>query len=185
MNERKKILFICHGNICRSPMAEFVMQHLVRQSQLAEHYQIASAATSWEQIGNPIYPPAAAKLKEQGITFSRTRQAQPLKLSDYAEYDLLVCMDGENVFNANRFFSGDPDAKIHLLLDYTNTPGREVADPWYSGDFEAAYRDIMAGCQGLLCFLEGWETLPEPEPAEPLPKPQARSLPRWARYRIK
>ncbi|MCX4266842.1 MAG: hypothetical protein OSJ64_08620, partial [Firmicutes bacterium] len=92
-----------------------------------------------------------------GISFSRTRQAQPLKSSDYAEYDLLVCMDGENVFNANRFFSGDPDAKIHLLLDYTNTPGREVADPWYSGDFETAYRDIMAGCQGLLGNTVGTE----------------------------
>ncbi len=149
-----RILFICHGNICRSPMAEFVMKQLVSEAGLAEKFYIESAATSWEEIGNPIYPPAKAKLREHGVPFGAEKRAQPLKAAHYQDFDLLIGMDAANIRNTRRFFGGDGAGKVHLLLDYAGRPGQEVADPWYSGDFEAAYRDIMAGCRGLLDILQ-------------------------------
>lgn len=143
-----KILFICHGNICRSPMAEFVMKDMVRKSGLENQFYIASAATSAEELGNPVYPPARRKLAEHGIDCSG-KTARRLTKSDYAQYDLLIGMDQANLRNMHRMCGGDPEGKIHLLLDFTNRPGN-VADPWYTGDFEATWQDVEQGCQGLL-----------------------------------
>ena len=143
-----RILFVCHGNICRSPMAEFVMKDLVKQAGLENQFQIASAATSTEEIGNPVYPPARRKLAEHGISCAG-KTARQLTKADYARYDLLVGMDRANIRNMNRICGGDPGGKIKLLLDYTDRPG-DVADPWYTGDFNATWRDVLDGCQGLL-----------------------------------
>lgn len=144
-----KILFVCLGNICRSPMAEFVMKDLVKQAGLEGQFRIDSAATSREELGNPVYGPARRKLAEHGISCGvhRARQLQP---RDYSEYDLLIGMDQANIRNMDRICGGDPQRKIHLLLDYAGRPGQEVADPWYTGDFEIAWQDILQGCQGLL-----------------------------------
>ena len=144
-----KILFVCHGNICRSPMAEYVMKDLVKRAGLEEGIQTASAATSREEIGNPVYPPACRKLAEHGISCGG-HAARQLRIADYGEYDLLVGMDQANLRNMRRICGGDPDGKLHLLLEYAGRPGQEVADPWYTGDFEATWRDVLAGCQGLL-----------------------------------
>ena len=143
-----KILFVCHGNICRSPMAEFVMKDLVKKAGLEEQFQIASAATSTEEIGNPVYPPARRKLAEHGISCAG-KTARQLTKADYAQYDLLIGMDRANIRNMNRICGGDPDGKIKLLLSYTDRPG-DVADPWYTDDFDATWQDVMEGCQGLL-----------------------------------
>ena len=143
-----KILFVCHGNICRSPMAEFVMKDLVKQAGLEGQFQIASAATSTEEIGNSVYPPARRKLAEHGISCAG-KTARQLTKADYAQYDLLIGMDRANIRNMNRICGGDPDGKIKLLLSYTDRPG-DVADPWYTGDFDATWRDVMESCQGLL-----------------------------------
>lgn len=146
-----KILFICHGNICRSPMAEFVMKDLVRKAGRESEFQIASAATSTEEIGNPVYPPARRKLAEHGINCDG-KTARQITKSDYEEFDLLIGMDGENLRNLRRFYGGDPDGKVHLLMDFTDRPG-EVEDPWFTGDFEATCRDVSEGCTALLKFL--------------------------------
>nr|WP_325223925.1 low molecular weight protein-tyrosine-phosphatase [uncultured Oscillibacter sp.] len=143
-----KILFVCHGNICRSPMAEFVMKDLVKQAGLEGQFQIASAATSTEEIGNSVYPPARRKLAEHGISCAG-KTARQLTKADYAQYDLLIGMDRANIRNMNRICGGDPDGKIKLLLSYTDRPG-DVADPWYTDDFDATWQDVMEGCQGLL-----------------------------------
>lgn len=143
-----KVLFICHGNICRSPMAEFVMKDMVRKAGLENQFHIASAATSGEELGNPVYPPARRKLAEHGIDCSG-KTARRLRKSDYTQYDLLIGMDQANLRNMHRMCGGDPEGKLHLLLDFTNRPGN-VADPWYTGDFEATWRDVEQGCQGLL-----------------------------------
>ena len=147
-----KILFVCHGNICRSPMAEFVMKDLVKKAGLESRFHIESAATSTEEIGNPVYPPARRKLAEHGIDCAR-KTARQLRRSDYADWDLLVGMDRANRRNMERICGGDPDGKIRLLMDYTNRPG-DVADPWYTDDFETTWRDVLAGCQGLLDACE-------------------------------
>ena len=144
-----KILFVCHGNICRSPMAEFVMKDMVKKRGLEAVYEIASSATSREEIGNPVYPPARRKLMEHGIGCAGHR-ARQMTRADYEYYDRIVCMDRANVRNAGRIAGGDPDGKIGLLLDYTPRRGQEVADPWYTGDFDAAWDDIAEGCAGLL-----------------------------------
>ena len=146
-----KILFVCHGNICRSPMAEFVMKDLVEKAGLSEQFEIASAATSTEEIGNPVYPPARRKLAEHGI-FCAGKTARQLTRADYGHYDLLIGMDHANLRNMTRLCGGDPAGKIHVLLDYTARPG-EVADPWYTGDFEATWRDVYEGCTALLDSL--------------------------------
>ena len=147
-----KILFVCHGNICRSPMAEFVMKDLVRQAGLEWKYEIASAATSSEELGNLVYPPARRKLAEHGIGCAG-KTARRLTKDDYDEYDLLIGMDRMNFRNMHRICGGDPEGKIHLLMDYTNRPG-EVADPWYTGDFEETWQDVLEGCKRLLELLE-------------------------------
>ena len=146
-----KILFVCHGNICRSPMAEFVMKNLVRKAGGDERFFIASAATSTEEIGNPVYPPARRKLAEHGIGCAG-KTARQMTAADYREYDLLIGMDSANLRNMRRICGGDPEGKIRLLMDFTDRPG-DVADPWYTGDFETTWRDISAGCRGLLEWL--------------------------------
>ena len=147
-----KILFICHGNICRSPMAEFVMRDMLQKNGMSDRVRVASCATSTEEIirgvGNPVYPPAKRELAKHGISCEGKRAVQ-LKKSDYAAYDLLVCMDGNNVRNALRILGGDPDGKVKKLLFFAGRDG-DVADPWYSGDFETCYRDIEQGCRALL-----------------------------------
>ena len=189
-----KILFICHGNICRSPMAEFVMKDLVKKAGLETKFHIESAATSTEEIGNPVYPPARRKLAEHGINCAG-KTARQLTRTDYAQYDLLIGMDRANIRNMNRICGGDPDGKIKLLLDFTDRPqgsprkpsgagcvGRgearkrsefspqaeteksglcfdEVADPWYTGDFDATWRDVLDGCTELLERLAQQEKL--------------------------
>ena len=147
-----KVLFVCHGNICRSPMAEFVMKDLVRKAGLEKQFQIASAATSTEEIGNPVYPSARKKLAEHGIGCAG-KTARQLTRSDYEVYDLLIGMDQANLRNIRSICGGDPEGKVHLLLEYAGRAGREVADPWYTGDFEATWLDVLAGCQGLLKSL--------------------------------
>ncbi|MBQ0072985.1 MAG: low molecular weight phosphotyrosine protein phosphatase [Prevotella sp.] len=144
----KKILFVCHGNICRSPMAEFVMKKLVAETGLEDQFEIASAATSTEELGNSVYPPAKRKLAEHGISCEGKR-ARQLTRKDYDYYDLLIGMDSYNIRNMERMCGGDPENKIHMLLDYTNRPG-DVADPWYTGNFDATWRDCMEGCKALL-----------------------------------
>jgi len=129
-------------------MAEFVMKDLVKKAGLESQFQIVSAATSTEEIGNPVYPPARRKLAEHGISCTG-KTARQLTKTDYAQYDLLIGMDRANIRNMNRICGGNPDGKIKLLLSYTDRPG-DVADPWYTGDFDATWRDVMESCQGLL-----------------------------------
>ena len=143
-----KILFVCHGNICRSPMAELVMKDLVRRAGAEARYAIASAATSAEELGNPVYPPARKELMRHGIGCAG-KTARKMTPQDYADYDLLIGMDSDNLMNMRRITCGDPQHKCRLLLD-----GDEVADPWYTGDFAAAYRDIERGCRVLFSALE-------------------------------
>lgn len=143
-----KILFICHGNICRSPMAEFVMKRLVEDAGLSDRFEIASAATSTEEIGNPVYPPARRKLAEHGIGCAG-KTARQMSMDDYRHYDYIIAMDHNNLRNMRRLIGEDHHHKISLLMDYTHRPG-DVADPWYTGDFEATWRDVIEGCEGLL-----------------------------------
>ena len=143
-----KILFVCHGNICRSPMAEFVMKDMVKKNGVSDMFEIASAATSTEELGNPVYPPASRKLREKGLDCSGKISRQ-MTADDYGYYDLIVAMDRYNLRNMTRFVGNDPDCKVSLLMDYTSTP-RDVADPWYTGDFEQTWKDVNMGCEGLL-----------------------------------
>ena len=148
-NRMIRILFVCHGNICRSPMAEFVMKDLVQKSGLEHEFRIASAATSREEIGNPVFPPARQKLAEHGIDCTG-KTARQLRNHDYDQYDLLIGMDRENLHDMYRICDGDFDGKMHLLMEYTGKPNQEVADPWYTADFETTWQDVLAGCQGIL-----------------------------------
>ena len=145
------ILFVCHGNICRSPMAEFVMKDLVRKAGREAEFHIESAATSTEEIGNSVYPPARNKLAEHGIS-CKGKTARQMKREDYQRFDLLIGMDRWNIKNMEDICEGDDEGKIHMMLDYTSRPG-DVADPWYTGNFEATWRDVLEGCQGLLRTL--------------------------------
>lgn len=143
-----KVLFVCHGNICRSPMSEFILRDMVAKRGIADQFEIASAATSREEIGNPVYPPAVRKLREHGIDPSGKRARQMTK-QDYKYYDYLLAAEQYNIQNMLRIVGGDPEHKIHRLLDYSKHP-RDIDDPWYSGDFETAYRDIVEGCEAFL-----------------------------------
>ena len=148
---KKRLLFVCHGNICRSPMAEMVMKRLVREAGRSGQFEIASAATSTEEIGNPVYPPARRKLAEHGISCDGKTSRQ-ITREDYLYYDVIIAMDQNNLRNLRRLLGEDTEHKIHLMMDYTNRPG-DVADPWYTGDFEATWRDVLEGCQGLLAGI--------------------------------
>lgn len=150
-----KILFVCHGNICRSPMAEFVMKDLTAARNMAQDFFIASAATSteeiWNGIGNPVYPPARAKLAQHGIDCGGKRAVQ-LQKSDYQKYDFLIGMDSANIRNMLRMLGGDPEGKVFRLLSFAGSE-RDISDPWYTGDFDATYRDVTAGCEGLFDYI--------------------------------
>ena len=147
-----RILFVCHGNICRSPMAEYAMKHFVKTAGLESQFEIASAATSMEEIGNPVYPPARSELARHGISCAG-HAARQMTRRDYDRWDYLIGMDEANRRNMTRICRGDPEGKISLLLDYTARPG-SVADPWYTGNFASTWRDVDEGCRGLLRHLE-------------------------------
>ena len=144
-----KILFICHGNICRSPMAEFLLKDIVNKRGLADAFEIASAATSREEIGNPVHSGTRTKLAQFGISVAGKHAVQVTK-RDYEHYDLLLVMDSNNIRNLRRVIGEDTQNKVHLLLDYTERKGESIADPWYTGDFDVTYNDIMEGLAGLL-----------------------------------
>ena len=143
-----KILFVCHGNICRSPMAEFVMKDLVRKAGREEQFIIASKAARRDELGNDTHYGTKAKLRQMGVPFEK-RKATLLSKSDYDAYDYLIAMDRENISDMLRLFGGDPDKKIHMLLEFAGLK-REVADPWYTGNFDETYEDVLMGCKGLL-----------------------------------
>ena len=144
-----KILFICHGNICRSPMAEFILKDMVKRAGREQDFEIASAATSREEIGNDLYPPAKACLSAHKVPFGRHR-ARQITREDLERYDCIVAMESYNIRNLERLLG--PSDKYRLLLDFTDTPGG-IADPWYSGDFELSFRQITEGCEGILRTL--------------------------------
>ena len=153
-----RIMFVCHGNICRSPMAEFIMKDMVQKEGIDHQFVIASSATSaeeiWNGVGNPVYPPAQDQLARHNISCEGKRAVQ-LTAGDYNKYDLLIAMDDANVRNMHSILGGDPAGKIKKLMDFTNRPGN-VADPWYSGRFDIAYRDIFEGCKALLVSLKSF-----------------------------
>ncbi len=144
----QKILFVCHGNICRSPMAEFVMKRLVQEAGLQGEYEIASAAVSGEEIGNDMYPPAQRKLREKGVAFTH-RAARQITMADYAYYDKIILMDSSNLRWLRHIIPNDPDGKVSLLMEAVGSH-RNVADPWYTGDFEVTYQDVFQACTALL-----------------------------------
>lgn len=146
-----KILFVCLGNICRSPMAEFVMKDIVEKAGLNHEFEIASAATSTYEIGNPVYPPARQKLAEHGISCAG-KTARQITKKDYENYDYIVAMDKSNLRNLKAMLGDDIQGKISLLMDYTSRPA-DVADPWYTGDFQATWEDVSEGCNELLTFI--------------------------------
>jgi len=152
MEEKIKIMFVCHGNICRSPMAEFIFKSLAEKRGIADKFIISSSAVSTEEIingvGNPVYPPAKAELKKHGISCDGKR-AVKLKKDDYDKYDLFIGMDETNIRNMLKIFGGDPDKKVHKLLEFT-AENRDVSDPWYSRRFDVAYNDIFNGCTALI-----------------------------------
>ncbi len=151
-----KVLFVCHGNICRSPMAEFIMKDLIAKKNLEHFFYIASAATSteeiWNGVGNTVYPMAQEELKKHAIFCGNKRAVQVTK-QDYEAYDYLICMDTHNLRNLERIIGKDVDHKVSLLLDYAGRKGESIADPWYTQRFNITYADILQGCLGLLQFL--------------------------------
>lgn len=155
MNRMNKILFICHGNICRSPMAEFVLKAMVKEHGIDRDFYIESAAVSNEEIGNGIYPPARRCLSQHGIWFDTQRTARRVTRADYENFDHLICMDSSNLRWLRHIIGDDSEGKVSLMMSFTGR-SRDVADPWYTGDFEATYRDVVAGCTKLLEHL-GYE----------------------------
>ena len=147
-----KILFICHGNICRSPMAQYVLQDMVEKNDVAKDFYIDSAATSTEEIGNGVHYGTRRKLASEGI-FCGNHRAIQLTKRDYDKYDYLIGMDSANIRNINRIVGSDDNQKVYRLLDFTNEP-RDIADPWYTGNFDKTYVDIVKGCEALLKYLE-------------------------------
>ena len=152
---KTRVLFVCHGNICRSPMAEFVLKDMVSRAGIADRFYIASAATSteeiWNGIGNPVYPPAREELARHGISCEGKRAVQLVK-SDYGKYDYLIGMDSANIRNMQRMLGGDPDGKVYKLLSFSGLD-RDISDPWYTGNFDETYRDVCLGCSGFLEYL--------------------------------
>ncbi len=148
-----RVLFVCHGNICRSPMAEFILKALVKARGLEDRYAIASAAVSAEEIGNPIYPPAKRCLSQHGVAFDNGKRARQVVRADYDRFDRIICMDASNLRLIRRIIPEDPDGKIHLMMSYTGM-GRDVADPWYTGDFEETFQDLLEGCEAMLRLSE-------------------------------
>lgn len=152
-----RIMFVCHGNICRSPMAEFIFMNMVYERRMGCRFSAASSATSDEEIyggeGNPVYPPARAELLRHGISCEGKRACRLLR-SDYDKYELFIGMDSENIREMHRILGGDPEGKIHKLLTYIGSD-RDVSDPWYTGRFDVAFRDIYSGCEGLFKSLIG------------------------------
>ncbi|MBM6815992.1 MULTISPECIES: low molecular weight protein-tyrosine-phosphatase [Atopobiaceae] len=146
-----RILFVCHGNICRSTMAQFVMEELVRRAGREGEFLVDSAATSSEELGNPPHRGTVAKLRAEGVPVGRHR-ARRVTRDEYAGWDHIIYMDAENARGLSRILGGDPDGKVSRLLDWTSRPG-DVADPWYTGDFDATYRDVLEGCEALLAAL--------------------------------
>ena len=151
-----KVLFVCYGNICRSPMCEFVLKDMVEKMGIADQFYIESAATSteeiWNGIGNPVYPPAREELASHGISCAGKRARQVTR-DDYSRFDYILCADTMNIRNTLRIVGGDSEGKIKLLLDYTDRPGSSIADPWYTGDFKATWNDVVEGCEALLLHL--------------------------------
>ena len=147
--KKKKILFICHGNICRSPMAEFVFKALVKTYGLEDMFYVESAAVSTEEIGNPIYPPAKRCLTQHGVAFDVHKTARQVTRDDYNKFDLLICMDNSNVRLLKRIIGDDPQKKVHLMMGYTGE-FRDVADPWYTGDFETTFQDVLSASEAFL-----------------------------------
>ena len=146
-----RVLFVCHGNICRSPMAEFIMKDIVKKAGLDEKIEISSVAATQDEIGNDMYPPAKRKLEEMGIPYTR-RAARLFTSADYEKYDVIIGMDEENREDLLHLTQGDPGKKLQQLMDFTDTP-KEVADPWYTGNFNETYEDILRGTTGLLQAL--------------------------------
>lgn len=146
-----RVLFVCHGNICRSTMAEFVLKDMVAARGLADEFCIESAATSTEEIGNPVHPGTQAVLREHGIGGFEKKRARQLRRADYDQWDCLIGMDTANIRNMNWILGGDPEGKVHKLLEFAGT-NRSVDDPWYTGDFETTYNDVVDGCEGLLAY---------------------------------
>lgn len=153
--KKNSVMFVCHGNICRSPMAEFIFKKMVSDKGVSHLFKIESSATSneeiWGGVGNPIYPPAKRELEKQGVPFSDHRAVQ-LKKSDYDKYDYFVVMDSANYSNAKRILGGDLQNKVFKLLYFANI-NRDVSDPWYSGDFETCFKDICLGLEGFYKYL--------------------------------
>lgn len=147
-----RVLFVCHGNICRSTMAEFVLKDMVEKRGLAGQFDIASAATSTEEIGNPVHPGTAGELRRHGIGGFEAKRARQLCRADYDAYDFIIGMDSANMRNMNRMLRGDADGKLFKLLEFAGST-RDVADPWYTGDFETTYADVVAGCEGFLAYV--------------------------------
>ncbi len=152
-----KILFICHGNICRSPMAQFVFTHLAKQQGVLDQFEIQSCATSSEETGNPVHPGTLRKMREEGIPVF-AHFATKLTRQDYDRYDYLIGMEQHNIRNIMRIIGKDPQNKVHRLLDFTPNP-RDIADPWYTGNFEDTYQDVLKGCQALLAHITGQKQL--------------------------
>lgn len=149
-----KILFVCHGNICRSPGAELLLREMANRAGLLSSFEISSAATSSEEIGNPIYPPMRAVLEERGLDCSRHR-ARRVRRSDYDAYDLIIGMDEENRWDLSRLFHGDPDGKLHNLNEYAGLGDQDIADPWYTRDFSGCLEEMERACYGLFEELTG------------------------------